>query len=150
MAASSVMGLYPSLQQGSGYGLPNLGELYALAASDSTAGLPLTAHAGGGQGAATPLTNYINTVAVVGTAADSVLLPLALPGASVVVINNAALACQVFGQATNPNTGVGDTIAPHGSAAQAATATGVTQAGAGLTAIYFCFAAGQWKQMYSA
>jgi hypothetical protein len=50
----------------------------------------LTAYAGGGQTNGTALTAYINRVTTVATAADSVKLPAATPGADVVVINAAA------------------------------------------------------------
>lgn len=50
----------------------------------------LTAHAGGGQGSALALTKAINRVTTVATAGDSVVLPAALAGRSVVVVNAAA------------------------------------------------------------
>src|SRR5262249_51571665 len=55
-----------------------------------TAANALTAHAGGGQGSALALTASINRVTTVATAADSVKLPAALAGQSIVVINAAA------------------------------------------------------------
>jgi hypothetical protein len=56
----------------------------------------LTAHAGGGQTNATPLTAAINRVTVVATAADSVLLPNATPGSSVTAINAATNSMNVY------------------------------------------------------
>jgi hypothetical protein len=50
----------------------------------------ITAYAGGGQANAVLLTRSINRVTTVGTAADSVKLPAAVPGMQVVVINAAA------------------------------------------------------------
>lgn len=50
----------------------------------------LTAHAGGGQGSALALTHAINRVTTVATTGDSVKLPAALAGETVVVINAAA------------------------------------------------------------
>lgn len=50
----------------------------------------LTALAGGGQTGATPLLCDFNRVTTVATAADSVMLPAALPGLQVTVINAAA------------------------------------------------------------
>lgn len=50
----------------------------------------LTAHAGGGQGSALALPKAVNRVTTVATAGDSVLLPAALAGRSVIVINAAA------------------------------------------------------------
>lgn len=56
----------------------------------------LTARAGGGQGSATPLTASINRVNTVATIGDSVLLPLAVPGQFVTVMNMGAVAMDVF------------------------------------------------------
>jgi hypothetical protein len=111
----------------------------------------LTALAGGGQAGATVLKYAFNRVDVVANAADSVLLPLAIPGTEVFVDNNqAANALQVFGQVSNPNNGnVGDTIASHNSIVQQSTATGVSQPAA-VMGIYICTKLGQWKQAYSA
>jgi len=64
----------------------------------------ITAYAGGGQANATPLKKKcsFHDVTVVATAADSILLPLAMVGESHFVKNSAALAMQVF--ATSPST----------------------------------------------
>lgn len=102
----------------------------------------LTAHAGGGQASATQLTEYVNEVAVVATANDSVMLPASVPGTLISVINDGAASLQVFGQP-------GDTIAAHGSSAQSASATGVPLAAAGAS-IFLCFGPGVWKQITSA
>lgn len=50
----------------------------------------ITAHVGGGQGSATALTTAINRVTTVATAGNSVKLPAAIAGESIVVINAAA------------------------------------------------------------
>lgn len=52
----------------------------------------IVAHAGGGQGAATPLTAMLCFVATVATAGDSLLLPAAVPGLEITVINESATA----------------------------------------------------------
>lgn len=150
MSVPSLSALFQSLFGPSG---PRLGSgqdelnFFNLLFSSATG---ITAHAGGGQASATPLTSAINNVTVVATAADSVMLPPALPGLTVRVVNGvAANSLQVFGQPTNPNTGVGDTIIAHGSSVASATATGVAQA-APLAATYFCIAPGVWKQSLSA
>jgi hypothetical protein len=83
---------------------------------------PVTAFAGGGQAGATQLVAGINVVTVVATAADSVKLPLAVLGQSVVVINTSANAVQVFGAGTDTINGI-------------ASATGISQA-AGTTKTY--------------
>lgn len=71
--------------------------------------LGVTAFAGGGQASATQLDYGINTVTVVATAADSVKLPPAVPGAVVVIrIEDASGAdsCTVFGYGTDTIDGV--------------------------------------------
>lgn len=91
----------------------------------------IIAFAGGGQTSATQLTGQTNRVATVATAADSVMLPQALPGLELMVINDAANAMQVFGYGT-------DVI-------DAATATvGVSQMGKSMV-IYTCVTAGNWR-----
>lgn len=90
----------------------------------------LTAHAGGGQSSALALTKQVNRIATVATAADSVALPSASPGEFVIIVNDGANACQVFGAGS-------DTIN------DVATATGVSLA-AGSTDVYVCPAAGKW------
>lgn len=102
--------------------------------------LALTAHAGGGQTNALALTSLYNEITTVGTAADSVKLPLAAVGLAIVVANAAASnSMQVFGAGT-------DTIN------NVATGTGVAQA-AGKSAVYYCTAAapaGNWYRVLSA
>lgn len=90
----------------------------------------ITAHAGGGKPSATVLTAQINHVSVVASAADSILLPPALAGLRVTVINRGASACQVFGQGTDTINGT-------------ATGTGVSQA-SGTKVTYECPIATQW------
>lgn len=102
-----------------------------------TAASAITAFAGGGKASATPLTAVVNHVTTVATAADSVLLPAAVVGAEIVVINGAASnSMQVFGAGT-------DTIN------DVATGTGVAHA-AGKTATYYCPVAGKWYRNLSA
>lgn len=75
----------------------------------------ITANPGGGKADATPLGYGVNVITVCATAANSVILPYAYPGACVFVRNNGAQAAQVFGSGT-------DTVE------STATATGVSQA----------------------
>lgn len=56
----------------------------------------ITAHAGGGQGDATLLGAGVNIVSTVATAADSVILPEAVAGQIVTVVNKGASALAVF------------------------------------------------------
>lgn len=67
----------------------------------------ITAFATGGQGSATALTTPINRITTCATAGDSVKLPTSTAGASCIVFNDGATACDVF-----PATGdVIDTLA---------------------------------------
>lgn len=146
-----ILDLFPSFGQvaGASSGSVLVGtEMSALSKQlfSNNMGAAIVAHAGGGQANATPCYNAINWVGTVATAADSLKLPLALPGSQIIIINHGAASAQVFGQSLNQNTGVGDTIAAAASVAQSATAVGVAQASAA-AAFYVCFNAGQWKQI---
>lgn len=112
-------------------------DLYA--AADCSVATGIAAKAGGGQSGATELTAAYNDVSTVASSADSVALPLAVAGISVVVRNSAANSMQVFGSGTDTINAV-------------ATATGVAQA-ATTSALYFCTAsapAGKWFRVLSA
>lgn len=56
----------------------------------------LTAFAGGGQASATALTGAVNVVSTVGSAGDSVLLPIVPLGAEVTIKNTSANSLNVF------------------------------------------------------
>jgi len=96
----------------------------------------ITAHAGGGQQAASPLTGLLNRVTVVATIGDSVTLPASIAGADIVVVNAAANSMNVF-----PNTG--EQINALGANAAFAVA-------GGKTATLYCVTAGQWHALLSA
>lgn len=101
----------------------------------------ITARAGGTQALATQLVSAVNRISVCATLADSVGLPLAVAGLSVVVANDGAASAQVFGAA-----GSTDTIN------SVATATGVALAAAKRGA-YHCTKsapAGNWVLILSA
>ena len=148
MNASTILGLFQSFIPG--FRLIDGGDLAALAAQSFSSKAGLIALAGGGQAGATPLPAALNSVDTVASDSDSVMLPLALPGAVISVYNNSAHTLAVFGQPANPNNtaSAGDTIAAHNSNAQQPTATGVTQATT-LVATYVCYATGKWKQFLS-
>lgn len=108
----------------------------------------LTALAGGGQTGATLLSYGINRIGTVATLGDSVMLPPALQGTVVVVINRGAQPCQVFGNntyilpASPPNTNLtkqSDTI--NGIASS----TGIAQ-GVNTSVTYICSVAGNWER----
>lgn len=96
----------------------------------------IVAHAGGGRASATALGSAINQISTVATAADSVVLPPALAGNQMLVINNGAAAAQVFANGS-------DTI--DGTAG----ATGISLAADG-KAIFACYANGKWASFLSA
>lgn len=96
----------------------------------------LTAKAGGGQSAATPLTGSINRVTVCATAADSSILPVSVPGARISVRNEGAASMNVF-----PS--LGENI--NAGAANAAFAVAAARA-----AIFDCAVAGTWYSILSA
>lgn len=109
----------------------------------------ITAEASGTQALATQLPATVNRVDTVAGADDGVLLPSAIPGSVVFVINGTATEMFVFGQASNAANAAspasGDTITAAGSSTPIATATGVAQA-AHVPAIYVCTVVGNWKQ----
>lgn len=146
---SSWVGAFASFIPG--FRLIDGGDLQTLVNAEFSTKAKLTALAGGGQTGATPLPasyNEVDTAGAGGT--DSVMLPLALPGANISIYNQTSNSIQVFGQPANPqNGGAGDTIAAHNSGAQQATATGVSQGGT-VVASYICFQLGQWKQSITA
>lgn len=90
----------------------------------------LTAKAGGGRTGATKITSMFNRVSTAATAADSLVLPVALQGLSLAVLNDAANPVQVFGQGSDTINAV-------------AGATGVPQMGKSLV-WYTCHTGGAW------
>ena len=143
---SSILSLFRENSQ-PGFRLFNGSEFANLVNLQFSTKLGITASTTSTQAAATPLPSYLNRVDTsTGTNTDAVLLPQAIPGLSVVVDNNTANTITVFGIAANPVTGVGDTIAAHGSTSYAATATGITMA-TGIMSEFCCTEAGKWKQL---
>lgn len=97
----------------------------------------LTAHAGGGQGSALALTSMMNRVTTVGTGNDSVVLPTAVPGLSIVVINAAA------SNSMNVFPASGDAI-------NALSANAAFAVAANKVATFYSTAAGHWHSILSA
>ena len=115
-----------------GTGMGNAGQYPTETAVDN-----LTAHAGGGQGAATALPALLNRVTTVATAGDSVKLPVSSSGMNVTVTNAAAAnSMNVFPQ-------TGEAINALGANAAFAVA-------AGKTATFYCYTAAQWHSILSA
>lgn len=96
----------------------------------------MTAHAGGGQGAATAITTMIARFTTVATAADSSVLPAAKAGLQITVSNAGANSMNVF-------PAVGDQINALGVNAAFALASGKT-------ATFTAAANGQWHSLLSA
>lgn len=102
-------------QYQSGSASPQSGGIIPGTLPSNPNGKGVTAHAGGTKAAAVQLDYGVSSLAVVATAADSVVLPYAFDGAVCFIENNGAAAAQVFGAGT-------DTIN------NVATGTGVSQA----------------------
>ena len=112
-----------------GFGGPGL-ETYSTADN-------ITAHAGGGQGAATQLNSMVNRITIVATAGDSVVLPAGAVGLQITVINAAAAnSMNVFPQS-------GAQINSLGANAAFAVV-------AGKTAQFTCTSPNQWHSILSA
>lgn len=101
------------------------GDYFLEAAQDN-----ITAHAGGGQSAAFPITTQTARITTVATVGDSILLPPSTPGLEMLIINHGANAMQVYGTGTDQ---IDDQAA----------ATGVSQMANSLV-IYTCATAGNW------
>src|SRR5215472_5528024 len=115
MAMNSIFQAFASFIPGSR--LVDGGDCLQLAKYLFNPMVGITALAGGGQSGATPLSLGINSVDTVASGNDSVMLPPAVPGTFVVVINNqASNSMQVFGQGANMGgAAAGDTITAHNS-----------------------------------
>jgi hypothetical protein len=98
----------------------------------------ITAHAGGLQPSAVPLTAAMNRVTTVGSAGDSVCLPSAVGGQAITVINASATSMNVF----SSNSSTADTI--NGTAGTTAYAIA-----GGKTADFMSFP-GAWHALLSA
>ena len=112
----------------------------------------LKAHAGGGAAAGTPVpptAKFIN-IGTVATAADSLLLPFAIPGQEKWFFNNTATSATIYAQtALNPISGIADAINTGASGAGQVSAASFAIA-AGVRQVYFCSVAGQWSVVMSA
>lgn len=82
-----------------------LHDISMLATGNGWSAASITAHAGGGQAAATPITAAITLIAVCATAGDSVVLPPAMGGQMLWITNAGAASAQIFTAA-----GLGGTI----------------------------------------
>lgn len=105
----------------------------------------LTAHSGGGQTSALPLTSAFNQVTTVAAGGDSVLLPPAVVGLSVIVNNLAASnSLDVYpSSATQGGISGGDSI-------NALSVNAEFSVAADKTAMFFCIVAGFWCAILTA
>lgn len=71
-------------------------DISLLATGNGWSAGSITAHAGGTQAAATPVTTAVTLIAVCATAGDSVVLPPATGGQVLWIINAGAASCQIF------------------------------------------------------
>ena len=108
----------------------------------------ITALAGGGATGAPLLNGMFNSVDTVATGSDSVVLPPAVPGTFLFVLNNqASNALAIFPcQANAANGGVADTLAPASSSTYGTSQT----LAANKYALIVCTALGKMKIMLSA
>jgi hypothetical protein len=126
-----------------GFALQDGGILQGILGGDGYNAAAPTAHAGGGQAAATPIpvSAMIASLSVVASVNDSYVLPFALAGSLLFVFNPTANSANIFGQvAVNKATGVIDTI--NG----VASSTAYALAG-GARAIFFCGSNGAWAAL---
>jgi hypothetical protein len=118
------------------------GQTIKVALNPQTVGLKLTALAGGGALNATLLSPGMNWVGVVVTSADSCLLPVALAGTGVKVINSGANPTTVYPQQANPNnaSNAADTL-------NNLAGSGVSSISISANAIvdFWCYSPGIWK-----
>ena len=126
----------------SGYRLIDGGETLSLKNAVESATTGIVPNPAGAQATAVPLTAHINeiTSAVLNAA---VMLPAAVPGLSVVVVNDSAVTIQVFANPANPNNNMqGDTIVGAG----VLTTANVTTIATGVTARFYAMSLNRWKQ----
>ena len=133
MVGSEV--IYVATSQGKWYA-NGLGTGYSGSFETQSYADGLTAHAGGGQGSALPITTMISRFTTVATTGDSAILPIGVAGMSITIINASANSMNIF-----PD--VGSTI--NAGAANVAYALA-----AGKTAQFVTTIAGAWHALLSA
>lgn len=116
--------------------------LQILTADGNATQSGLTAKAGGGAALAVQLKLGMNEIAVCATTSDSAILPLALAGAQVFVVNNGAQTCAIYPQQSNPNNvaSAADTLVPIGGSTASTTAVPANS-----IVYWYCYKPGFWK-----
>lgn len=79
-------------------------DLSLLASGNGWSAASITAHAGGTRAPATPIRSAITLIAVCATAADSCMLPPAVGGQALWVINAGAASSQLFADSSTSDT----------------------------------------------
>lgn len=136
------------IQTNAGYALQDSAYVNGIAGGNNASFANLTAHAGGGQAAATPIppSAAIVNVGTVASVNDSIVLPFALAGTFKMVFNQSANSCNVYGQVAN-NRAVSpaavDTINGVAGSTPYAIAGGVS-------VLFMCGANGAWAALKSA
>lgn len=79
-------------------------DLSLLASGNGWSAASITAHAGGTRAPATPIRSAITLIAVCATAADSCMLPPAVGGQMLMIINAGAASSQLFADSSTSDT----------------------------------------------
>lgn len=137
--ATSVGGLL--LTTNVGPGLVDGSDLKMIVSQTRSGQGGLVAKAGGGAVSAPLLGAAMNTLATVATSGDSALLPMAISGALVRVVNAGAASATIYAQTSNPNNGgQADSIIPLAGGSSTSTALAVNAC-----AEFWCSSIGVWK-----
>jgi len=141
MAATSVLGTINPGDINPGEHLVD-GLTIQVALQDQQSSYGLTAHAGGAALLATKLSVGLNELATVATNADSAILPPAVAGLWVTVINDGAANAAIFPQQANPNNAANaaDTIVPIGGGTAASSTLN-----SNAIVTFYCYKPGYWK-----
>ena len=120
------------------------GETLSAIVKQAASGLGgITALAGGGSSNTIQLNNYINEITVCATNNDSVMLPLALAGNEVTIINSGAANLRVYAQlsnAANASSAADVIVALAGGAG-----VGFVTISPAAFSVFSCGTAGRWK-----
>ena len=143
----SISGLYSAADLQPGEHYIDGATIKLIINQDQSAQSGLVALAGGGSVGAPILSQYISEFTTVAHANDSCLLPYALAGAEIEIINSGAQNLRVYAQTANPNNlssaglSIADYIVPLGGTP---TVTFVTIAPNAI-GVFSCTALGRWK-----
>jgi hypothetical protein len=143
----TIPSLIDTIQAVPGKALQEGQDILSLAKYSISAQGGMTALAGGAYAGATPINSYINEFTTVATTGDSCVLPPAIPGSEVTVINSGAQTLKIYAQTSNPNNpnAAGNPQADLVVAlAGGAGAASVNLSAAAVT-VFSCASLGRWK-----